>query len=85
MTKTNTRLLFSILLVFSTMLIYTGCVDTGVENIDSSFDFHSEISVANLVQGSGTATVTVDNSQIGTAIVGAQTGNTDLLSGSLVE
>ena len=82
MTKTNTRLLFSILVVLSTLLFYTGCVDTGVQNIDSSFDFHSEVSVANLVENGGAATISIDDQQFGAVSVGATTSDSDLQSGN---
>lgn len=52
---------FKLLYIFGISLIFffTGCVDTSVQNIPSSFDFHSQVKIVNLSSNGGAATINV--------------------------
>ncbi len=49
------------ILGISLIFFFAGCVDTGVQNIATSFDFHSQVDVVNLSSNGGAATIKVYN------------------------
>lgn len=73
MRKAYNNRFFSLLIGFSLILSVASCVDLGVENISQSLNFFSQLKFVNLVPGSGTATITLDGTQIGTADLGSET------------
>ena len=66
---------FKLLYIFgiSLMFYFIGCVDTSVDNIPTSFDFHSQVQVVNLASVNGAATVDIINAD----------GKTDASTGQL--
>ena len=52
---------FLYIILSSLMLILSSCVDTEVSNIEPSFDFHSQLKIANIASGSAVTSVTVIN------------------------
>ena len=54
---------FKLLYIFGISLIFyfMGCVDTSVQNLPSTVDYHSQIQLINLATVSGTATIDVVN------------------------
>lgn len=55
-----------------TVVFIAGCVDTDVNPIPSSIDYQSQMKVVNLVQGAGTATLTLNGQSLGTADFGSE-------------
>lgn len=64
------RLLLAI--SFWTVVFIAGCVDTSVNPIPSSINYSSQIKVVNLVQGAGTATLTLNGQSLGTVAFGSE-------------
>lgn len=66
---------FKLLYIFGISLIFyfVGCVDTSVDNIPTTFDFHSQVQVVNLASVNGTATIDIVNAD----------GTTDATTGQL--
>jgi len=60
----------------SLALFLSSCVDTSVQNIDASFDFHSLLKIANIASGSNVQSVTVLNSE------GAEVGTYQIALGA---
>jgi hypothetical protein len=56
-----------------TVVFIAGCVDTDVNPIPSSIDYQSQMKVVNLVQGAGTATVTLNGQSLGAVDFGSET------------
>jgi len=54
------------------VVFIAGCVDTDVNPIPPSIDYQSQMKVVNLVQGAGTATLTLNGQSLGTAEVGSE-------------
>jgi hypothetical protein len=54
---------FKLLYIFSISLIFyfIGCVDTSVQNLPTSVDYHSQVQIVNLASVSGSATVDIIN------------------------
>jgi hypothetical protein len=73
MRKAYKNRFFSLLIGFSLILSVASCVDLSVENIPQGFNFLSQLKFVNLVPGGGTATITLDGTQIGTADPGNET------------
>jgi len=73
------KLLFSISI--SLILIWAGCVDTGVENIPQSINYMSQVKFVNQVPGAD-ATVTIDGSSVGTIQSGGESSYMEAPSGS---
>lgn len=71
-----------LLLLFSmvVILMWNGCVDTGVENIAPK-DYTSLVKFVNQVPGAD-ATIAVDNSQVSTVPAGQESGYVEVPSGS---
>ncbi len=57
------------------VVFIAGCVDTDVNPIPPSIDYQSQMKVVNLVQGAGTATLTLNSQSLGTADFGGETPN----------
>jgi len=55
-----------------TVVFIAGCVDTSVNPIPGSINYSSQIKVVNLVQGAGTATLTLNGQSLGTADFGSE-------------
>ena len=72
------KLLFSISI--SLIFIWSGCVDTGVENITTK-NYRSLVKFNNQVPGAD-ASITIDGSQVGNVASGAESSYTDVPSGS---
>jgi hypothetical protein len=73
------KLLFSISI--GLILIWSGCVDTGVENIPTTINFRSQVRFVNEV-ANASATITVDGSQAGTVQSGETSAYVETASGS---
>ena len=71
------------LLVLCSGLIFfiSGCVDTSVQSIPSSFDQRSQVTFVNLVAGAGDATFTIDGKSV-SAGYATETGMFDIPAGS---
>lgn len=57
----------------SAVVFIAGCVDTDVNPIPPSIDYQSQMKVVNLVQGAGTATLTLNSQPLGTVDFGSET------------
>jgi len=66
----KTRLLIAISVL--TVVFIAGCVDTSVNPIPNSVDYSSQIAIANLVSGAGTANLTLNGQSLGTVAVGSE-------------
>ncbi|HEX9252185.1 MAG TPA: DUF4397 domain-containing protein [Ignavibacteriaceae bacterium] len=55
------------------VVFITGCVDTDVNPLPPSIDYQSQMKVVNLVQGAGTATLTLNGQSLGTVDFGSET------------
>ena len=55
------------------VVFIAGCVDTDVNPIPPSIDYQSQMKVVNLVQGAGTATLTLNGQSLGTVDFGSET------------
>ena len=64
------RLLLAI--SFWTVVFIAGCVDTSVSPIPTSVNYQSQLKVVNLVQGAGTATLTLNGQSLGTVDFGGE-------------
>src|SRR4030067_3670713 len=64
------KLLFSISI--SLILIWSGCVDTGVQSIPDSIVYYSQLKFTNLVVGAGSYTLTLNGQSIGTVDFGSE-------------
>jgi len=61
----KTKLLYVI--GISLVLFMFGCVDTNVQNVPSSIDYHSQVKFVNLIDSVGTATISVNGNSMGSA------------------
>jgi hypothetical protein len=57
------------------VVFIAGCVDTDVNPLPPSIDYQSQMKVVNLVQGAGTATITLNGQPLGVADFGGETPN----------
>ena len=73
------KLLFSI--ISGIVLVWSGCVDTGVENIPQTIDYKSQVKFVNQVPNE-TATITMDGSQVATVPSGGGSAYMEAPSGS---
>jgi hypothetical protein len=68
---------FLYIISVSLMLFLSSCVDTSVQNLEASYDFHSLLKVANIATGSNVQSVTIINNSTnveeGTLQVGLNT------------
>lgn len=55
------KFLFSI--IIGLILIWSGCVDTSVENIPDSFDFNSQLKIVNIASATNAQSITVLNKE----------------------
>ncbi len=54
------------------LILFSGCVDTGVQSIPDSIIYYSQLKFTNLVAGAGTATFTLNGQSIGSADFGQE-------------
>lgn len=66
----KTKLLLAISIC--TMVFAVGCVDVSVQPIPSSVNYSSQIKVVNLIQGAGTATLTLNGQSLGPVDFGSE-------------
>lgn len=79
--KKSNRIKLLLSVISGIVLAWSGCVDTGVENIPQTIDYKSQVRFVNQVPNE-TATITIDGSQVATVQSGGQSGYMEAPSGS---